>query len=234
MDELIIAVNRLVDSQTGTLPLWANIVCIVVPILLTVLSIYLTVRMDRQNKKLQIALANRDMQNQTRQAVLDIYNAYCAALNYVGPVADNVASVFVSDQSYYNWAGDVQKAYAELCRACNQANLMLNDDKLMHELRSARDAYARILTEINCYIYTGIPSQTITNAWAQISKHYGVVAGNYAALMQNPVLGDAFTKACETSFTKNIQKNIKGYMDIVGCDSFDEPFRKYVQIRDMQ
>lgn len=234
MDELIIAVNRLVDSQTGTLPLWANIVCIVVPILLTALSIYLTVRMDRQNKKLQIDLANRDMQNQTRQAVLDIYNAYCSACNCIGSASENVASIFVADQSYYQWANDVQKANSDLFRAYNQTKLLLDDEKLLSTLKAARDAYAKINTEVSDYIATGLPTQTITSAWSQIAVQHGIAVGNYYALMQNPLWGEAFSKLCETSYTKRIQTSIKAYLDIVGRDDFDAPFKKYVQIKEMQ
>ena len=233
MEELVIAVNRLADSSTS-LPMWANVVSIVVPILLTLLTIYLTIRIDRQNKKLQIALANRDMQNQTRQAVLDIYNAYCAACNCIGSASENVSSIFVADQSYYQWANDVQKANSELFRAYNQARLLLDDENILNTLKTARDAYSKINSEIGAYIATGLPTQTITNAWSQISIQYGISVGNYYALIQNPICGEAFSKLCETSYTKRIQASIKTYLDIVGCDDFDEPFKKYVQIRELQ
>lgn len=233
MEELILAVNQLADSQAGTLPLWVNIISIIVPILLTALTIYLTIRLDRQNRKQQILLANRDMQNQTRQCVLDIYNAYSTAMSCVARVSDGVASVFALEQSYYVWSNDVQKAYSGVCRSCNQAKLILNDDKLLHKLENARDVYARLNSEIINYISTGIPSQVIANAWSQISVQYGISIGNTYALMQNPVYGDAFVKLCETSFTKQIEKLIKDYLDIVGCDAFDEPFKKYVQISEL-
>lgn len=233
MEELVIAVNRLADSSTS-LPMWANVVSIVVPILLTLLTIYLTIRIDRQNKKLQIALANRDMQNQTRQAVLDIYNAYCTACNCIGSAHESVASIFVADQSYYQWANDVQKANSDLFRAYNQARLLLDDEKILNTLKTARDAYSKINSEIGAYIATGLPTQTITNAWSQISIQYGISVGNYYALIQNPICGEAFSKLCETSYTKRIQASIKNYLDIVNRDDFDEPFKKYVQIRELQ
>ena len=169
-----------------------------------------------------------------RKAVLDIYNAYCTACNCIGSASENVASIFVADQSYYQWANDVQKANSDLFRAYNQTKLLLDDDKLLITLKAARDAYAKINAEVSDYIATGLPTQTITNAWTQISAQYGIAVGNYYALMQNPLCGEAFSKLCETSYTKRIQTSIKAYLDIVGRDDFDALFKKYVQIKELQ
>lgn len=231
MDHLVTAVNRIADAQTGTLPLWISIVS---PLVLTLISLFLSVRMEHQNKKLQIAFANRDLQNLTRHHVLDIYNAYCTALDCVGGVSDKLTNVFTSEQSYYSWANDVQKTDSELFRAYNQARLMLDDENLLTVLKKARDSYDKINAKISEYIATGIPVQTLTNAWTQISAQYGIVRGDYYSLNHNPIYGEAFSRLCETSHTKRIQILIKEYLDIVGCDDFDERFKKYVKIREMQ
>ena len=54
--------------------------------------------------------------------------------------------------------------------------------------------------------------------------------GNYYSLYQDGVLGDEFIKMCSNSHTEEIQKNIEFYISIVGCDDFDNKFKKYLQI----
>lgn len=233
MEELVNAVNRLADSIGGTLPLWASVAGLVVPIILTVVTIILSVRMDRQNKQLQKTLSNRDTVNKTRQCVLDIYNSYLTALNLAAQSNGNVAEIFVSDQSYYRWAQDIEMADTNIMRMFNQAKLMIQDGELLKQIRNARDAFSQLTIAIKAYIYTGIPSQTVANAWAQFSPKYGIQGGNYFALMQNRTLAETFTKLCETSYTRDIQSKIERYIEVVGCDAFDEPFKKYVQINEI-
>lgn len=233
MEELVSAVDRIADSPGSNLPLWASIAGLVVPIILTIVTIVLSVRMDRQNKQLQIVLSNRDMINQTRQCVLDIYNAYLTALNITYQANGNVAEIFVSDQYYYRWEQDVRNADVAIIGAYNRAKLMLEDEALITEIEKARNAFSQLAKAISSYIYTGIPSQIITNAWAKFSVQHSVQIGNYYALTQNRVLGEDFSKLCETSYTKDIQNKMSAYIEIVGTDAFDKVFKKYVQIKEL-
>lgn len=74
MDELIRALEQIADAIYGdTFSIVWSIIFTVIPILLTVTTIVLSVRMDRQNQKLQKMIADRDAINQTRQCILDIY-----------------------------------------------------------------------------------------------------------------------------------------------------------------
>ena len=79
MEELIKAINNVAEACGEALPRWASIAGIVAPIILTVITIYLSLRMDKQNKKLQKMLSDRDTINQTRECILNIYNSfYCS------------------------------------------------------------------------------------------------------------------------------------------------------------
>ena len=53
MDELVIAVNKMAESLQNSTPVWISAVSIIVPIVLTIVSIVLSVRTDRNNKELQ-------------------------------------------------------------------------------------------------------------------------------------------------------------------------------------
>lgn len=232
MNELVEALNRIADSMSGnSLPLWASVAGLVTPIVLTCVSLWLTKRLDRKNSELQKALSNRDMQNQTRQCILDIYNAYFEAFDVASQASGNVAEVFISDQSYYNWAVGIENAMRGINRSYNQVKLMVEDDELLNVLTEARNSFSDINGAVKSYLNTGIPAQTIQNAWIQFSPSHGVPPGNYYVLLQNRAFGEAFIKLCQTSYTDDIQKKLESYITLMESGEFDAPFKKHVQIK---
>ena len=233
MEELVQAVNRIADSSS-TIPLWVSLVGLIVPIVLTIVSICLSIRMDKQSKDLQKLIANRDMVNQSRETVLGFYNSYLSARDVLGRSCSNIAEIFTSDQSYYNWALEIDNACSSIIYSYNKAKLMMDDPSLLSQMKMGFDAFTQLNANIKMYISTGIPSQTISNAWAQFSQQYTVLAGDYYVLFQNRALGEAFAKLCETSYTKDIQSCVGLYNRIIDCDTFDAPFKKYVQIREIE
>ena len=233
MDDLVTAVNKIADLLEGSTPTWISAVSIIVPIVLTIVSITLSVRMDKNNEKLQKMLANRDMLNQTRQCVLGIYDAFFNGFHILTQANGNIAEIFVSDQSYYRWAQDIENATKEITHAYNRTKLLLDDAKLLKQLCDAQTAFFALEHAVKSYIYTGIPAQTIANAWPRFSNQYSVAPGNYYALFQNRSLGETFSKMCETTYTKDIQEKVTVYLELVSNDQFDELFKKYVQIKDI-
>lgn len=233
MEEIVAAINNVAESLKNSTPAWVSVVGVLVPIVLTVVSIILSVRMDKNNQQMQKMLANRDMMNQTRQSVLDIYNSYFNGFMILTQANGNIAEIFTSDQSYYRWAQDIENANRDISQAYNRAKLLLEDDELLCQLSDAQAAFFRLDNAVKSYIFTGIPSQTIGNAWQQFSQQYSVVVGNYIALFQNRALGEIFTKMCENTYTKDIQLKVTDYIELVRGDKFDAPFRKYVQIKEL-
>ena len=233
MEELIKAINSVAEACGEALPRWASIAGIVAPIILTVITIYLSLRMDRQNKKLQKMLSDRDTINQTRECILNIYNSFYTGLDIVLKAGSDVGEVFTSDQSYYLWAQSIENANADIFRSFNQAKLMVDDDDLINQLREAKDIFSRLHVAVNHYISTGIPAQMINNAWMKISSQGNIQPGNYYALLQNRVLHEEFLSSCKTGYTHNIQGILEEYRNCVGKDTFDKPFRKYVQIKEL-
>ena len=234
MDELVEVLTRIADSMGGkSLPLWASVAGLVVPIVLTCVSLWLTRRLDQKNSELQIALSNRDMQNQTRQCILDIYNSYFEAYDIAYQAVDNVAEVFISDQSYYTWALGVENSMRGINRSYNQVKLMIEDDEFLDVIAEARNAFSAINGTVKSYLNSGIPAQTIQNAWLQFPLPSGVQAGNYYFLMQNRAYGEGFIKLCQTSYTDDIQKKLENFITLIESEKFDAPFKKYVQIKPM-
>ena len=232
MDEIIKSLDRIADAINGNaLTTYFSILFAVVPIVLTIITIILSVRMDKQNQKLQKLIADRDTVNQTRQCVLDIYNAYLDAFCMTAQTNGNVAGIFVSDQSYYMWANDIDNKSKAVMYAYNRAKLLLDDPQLLETLRNGFDAFSALNGSVKSYIFTGTPTRTIQNAWFTLCQaHPNIQAGNYYALAQDSVLADEFRKLCSNTYTDGVQKNIEMYMGVVGNDDFDEKFKKYLQI----
>ena len=234
MEELVVAVNQIAEILKGNkITLLLSIIFALAPILLTILSIVLSVRMDKQNKKMQKDIANRDSINQTRQIVLNIYDAFFTGCQIAAQANGNVDEIFTSDQSYYKWALDVQNAYDAISRMYNQAKLLIQDDIFVKSLKNAYDLFASFNLSVSQYINTGFPAQTINNAWTHFSSQYGILYGNYYAFMQNRVLHEEFRKMCKTSYTNDIQEKIEKYLDVVGNDSFDDKFKRYINIKEI-
>ena len=232
MDEIIKSLDKIADAINGNaLTMCLSIIFAVVPIVLTIITIVLSVRMDKQNQKLQKSIADRDTVNQTRQCVLDIYNAYLDAFYLTGQADGNIADIFASDQSYYTWANDVDNRSKAVMCAYNRAKLMLNDPQLLETLKNGFDAFSALNGAVKSYIFTGTPTRTIQNAWCSFCQaHPNIQPGNYYALLQDSVMANEFRKLCSNTYTDGIQKNIETYMAIVGNDDFDEKFKKYLQI----
>ena len=232
MEEIIKSLDNIADAINGNaLTTCLSILFAVVPIVLTIITIVLSVRMDKQNQKLQKSIADRDTINQTRQCVLDIYNAYLDAFHLTGQASGNIAGIFVSDQSYYMWANDVDSKSKAVMYAYNRAKLMLNDSQLLELLKNGFVAFSALNGAVKSYIFTGTPTRTIQNAWCAFCQaHPNIQPGNYYALLQDSVMANEFRKLCSNTYTDGIQKNIEMYMTIVGNDDFDGKFKKYLQI----
>lgn len=236
MDEIVTALNSIAESLTNDgLPFWLTVIDIILPLILTTITIVLSIRMDKQNKKLQKQIHNRDVANQTRQAVLDIFQSYYNAFTVLQQVGDNVASVFVSDQSYYQWGLAVEASSKDVTLALNKAKLLLGDDtELVDYLRKSWLAFSDVNRTVNTYINTGIASQTVGMAWGTFQQKYNIQCGNYFALLQNPSLAEEFKKMCDNSYTQDIQRKIEVYMALVTDDEFDGRLKKYIQILELK
>ena len=176
LNEIIKSLDNIADAINGNaLTTCLSIIFAVVPIVLTIITIVLSVRMDKQNQKLQKSISDRDTINQTRQCVLDIYNAYLDALHLTGQTNGNVADIFVSDQSYYMWANDVDNKSKAVMYAYNRAKLLLDDPQLVETLKNGFDAFSALNGTVKSYIFTGTPTRTIQNAWCSFCQaHSGV------------------------------------------------------------
>ena len=98
-----------------------TIISVFAPIVLTIINIRLTKHIDKQNTELQINLSNRDTHNQTREIFFMIYNAFLDGFYYVSQASGNIPEIFVSDQSFYRWALELENKNKEIAFSYNKA-----------------------------------------------------------------------------------------------------------------
>ncbi len=232
MDEVVKSLDQIAEAINGNaLTTCLSIIFAVVPIVLTIITIVLSVRMDKQNQKLQKSFADRDTVNQTRQCILDIYNAYLDAFYLASQSNGNVPDIFVSEQSYYTWSNDIDNKNKEVMYAYNRAKLMLNDPKLLETLKRGFNAFSALNLSVKNYIITDVPTRTIHNAWNLFCKsHSNIQINDYYALLQDSVMVEEFRKLCSNTYTDDIQKNVEAFMTVVESDGFDDKFKIYLKI----
>lgn len=232
MDELVRSINNIADILKKQSPEYVSIIMAVVPVLLTIITIILSWRMDRQNKKLQKMIHNRDILNQYRQDILLIYNTYSEAwINLVR--YGSVEKIFIHEQTTYNWNQEINNMIIEVARASDKAELLLDDKELTGYLVSLRDDYKEICICVSRYIYNNTFSQVLQNALSTVASKNGVLGSNANYLAQNPVTQEQLIKLCENENTREIAQKIKSFSDKMTDEKFDSMFRKYLQFHEI-
>lgn len=208
-----------------------TIISVFAPIVLTVINIRLTKHIDKQNTELQKNLSNRDMLNQTREIIFKIYNAFLDGFYYVSQASGNIPEIFVSDQSFFKWALELEDKNREITFSYNKAKLILKNELLLQNLKDGFNIFSDLTNSVTTYIGSGIAFKIYQNAWIQFSKnHPNIQIGSYETLLLNQELAEEFKKYCSNEYTDAIQNKIEKYAMIVGTDDFDEMFKEYTQV----
>ena len=243
MEPEIEALIRIAEAlENGFVPLWFAVIGIGAPIVLTALSIWLNYKTGKQNEELQKNLHNRDVKNQTRQTIIYIYNSFLDALNVAESANNNVMVIFISPQFIQSWSRLVFNSSTSIIRAFNQANIILDDSDMIEYLRKCKDTFVDLNSSVTQYVNTPFPFQMIQNAFDSMKSKYpqrysvGVIGINdynflYPILSQNVADLEDFKKMCENDYTKDIQRKVKAFIDLIADEKFDNYFKEYVQIQ---
>lgn len=208
---------------------------IILPCLLTVISIVLSVRMHKDNEELQKQIHNRDVLNQTRETALNIYDAFIKGRHLLDEAGSNVAYVFTTTKSYYTWATKVENMQNEIIVYYNRAALIFSDDEdLIKYLNECRVVFCDVYNAINDYISSGVPEKLIREAFRVVLNENLVNDISYIRLLDDPEKIKKFTEVCENSETKKIQELMEKYKELVTGETIDNLFKKYVKIDELK
>lgn len=243
IDEVIVAIN---SSST---PLWINIVGIFVPIVLSIVVIFITIHQNKINKilqqqicdtniKLQQELSLKEQKLQMHTDVIKIYEDYCLAQNAVAEFKDKTHIIFSS--FYSNSAGllvplnainNLQNSFNIMCMAENRAMILFpeSDTCIKERLKEIFLKTRKILDKLADYYLSGIAKSISDIAWQKIVTQ-GISLGDYVSLMQNQKLYNTYLDMCKNQTTAEIEKQIEDILSLYTYDNFDLYFKKYVQI----
>ena len=180
------------------------------PISLTLGSLRLNYKTNKQNEKLKKNLHNRDVKNQTRRIIINIYNSFLDALNVSELANHNVATIFIALQYIQSWSTAVFNINTFIVRSFNQANIILDDSEMIACLEKFTKSFADLSKVVSQYVNTSMPSSAIQVAWNKInqqnSRKYTQLLGiyDYNLLSQNPLDLEELKKMCAWIEDRNI------------------------------
>ena len=243
MEELVQSVNNITEALKSGTPAWITIIAGLAPIFLTVITIIVSICMDKknrelqelihkQNTELQRLIHNRDVFNQSRHDILDIYNAFSESAKSI-QIYGTVETIFSNEQSAIFWNQEINNKKSEIIKACDKAKLLFGDQELMECLLKAQTAYQEICTCASRYIYNNTYMQVLQNARTGTASQFGPVAYDIAGLAINTAARECLIKLCENENTREIAQKIKAFIDLVNEDRFDKLFKKYLEIKEL-
>ena len=181
-ERIIEALDRIADAIDSNewVTILISIIAIIAPLILTIISICLSIRMDKNNKDLQRQIHNRDVDNQTRQLFMDIYSSFSKATNTaINLKKANELLAFNTDNRFYN---DLCSAGQEMEYSFDKFKLLNdgtdNDKRLLGYLSDYIDAYSDLYNEITNYLQNPLYKQHIDDAWAKAATH-GILYPNF-------------------------------------------------------
>lgn len=203
MEKIVQELQKIIEILSqNQIPAYISYLSSLGPLILTGISVYIGYKQHRQNQDLQKQIANRDSTILLRQNVLETYNSYFNALRVIEQAIGNVADVFSTPQSMYQWCNELQKAYDMLSCSYNQMKLMLDDEQILQTLKTARCKFIDLYNAVNKYYHSGIPLKIISNTWEIISPEYKIAKEDYVALVKNYQAKEAFCKKCDNKNTQ--------------------------------
>lgn len=232
MEEVVSALKEISEAINSSTPWWVTLFSAITPVLLTIITIILSVRMDKQNSALQKEIHNLDAKNQARQDILSIYKAYTEAF-YVLTKSGPAAGYFINDQLAQTWYQELSDASKELTNALNLAELLFEDKELINILIKARETYLKVCADVSRYRISGVPSQTLQTAQRVVSNKYGINASNNIELVNNPAALEMLIRECDNLFVKEIQAGIDNYSEMMKNENFDSKFRRYIVVSEL-
>lgn len=234
MSDEVVALNHIADMIQAVSSPYMSLVGMISTIILTAASIIVNYQTSKQNNDLQKQIHNRDISNQTRQLMLNIYDSYLFALYVLSKANNNVETIFMSETTYRSWLQELNKACDGIIRSQNQINILVNDKEMMAYLKKCHDSFLELTRLVNSYIANPILPQTNQIAWTEVSQRFSILAGDFYSLNQNPIAIEELKKKNENSYTKSIQNQITNFNQLLANEQFDNHFKKIVQIQEIE
>lgn len=202
---------------------------IIVPIILTIINTVLAIQMDNKGKRLQRLIYNRDVENQTRDSIINIYNSFLEVF-HISSIWKQSVELFAFGR-YNEHLANLTQAGHKMINSFNIAKLILSDDKkLLSYLQRILSDYKSLVEEIDRYVSFGQIPIHLNNAWGDMSKR-GIIIGDMYSVFYNSKTRADFAKYFENKYTEEICKKATSLVELLESDDFDNLFKEYVSIK---
>lgn len=250
MEELIQRIDQLTEAiRHNSVPLWIAYIGTFIPIIISILLLWQTFRLDKKNKQLQVEIAqnnerlqrdlsSRDERIQMREEFLKIYDSFCLAQSILGNASGHV-HIYYSNFSVYNgittplqFINQLKDATSTVFQATNKATLLLpsSDAKFKQFLLNIANKIKEICNKAGSYYSSGYAYSVSENAWDTIGPSHGIQRYDYQALTSNFLAYDNFLKLCINESTDEIEIMIKETLPLFEYGLFDQHFEPYLQM----
>ena len=235
-EKIIEALDKIADAIDSNewVTILISIIAIIAPLILTIISIRLSIRMDKNNKDLQRQIHNRDVDNQTRQLFIDIYTSFSKATNIAISLkkAEEVLA-FNTDNRFYNdlcSAGQDMQTSFDMFRLLNDGTT--NDKKLLDFLLDYNASYHELFDEITNYLQNPLYAQHISNAWRKVTI-YGIQYQSFNSLMINPNAKNEFVATFKDPYIEAISQKAEKVVSIFQQEEVAKLFIEHIKINKM-
>ncbi len=233
-EKIIEALDKIADAIDSNewVTILISIIAIIAPLILTIISICLSIRMDKNNKDLQRQIHNRDVDNQTRQLFMDIYSSFSKATNTaINLKKANELLAFNTDNRFYN---DLCSAGQEMEYSFDKFKLLNdgtdNDKRLLGYLSDYIDAYSDLYNEITNYLQNPLYKQHIDDAWAKAATH-GILYPNFFSIMLNSNFKNEFIASFKDQYTDTISQKAEKVTSIFQQEELAQLFIEHIKIK---
>lgn len=244
MEELIQKIDELVKVlKKNAMPVWASIILAIVPIAISVVVLIMTLRQNKQNKKLQeeisnknaelqITISKRECAVQMHNDFLKIYEGFCSAQHALNRVGRHVVDTFYNPSDALSWLNSYIEDFNVLIKSYDMAVLLLPKDEnnFRDILENILNEHRSIVKQIKNYLDSNEYLTSIENAWNIINSNYNIKKHEYLALVTNRQAYKDFIKLSITETLTEINEHKKRIRDLYTYEKFDVFFAPYVRI----
>lgn len=236
-EKIIEALNRITDAinSNESLTIIISIIAIVVPAVFTIITLFLTRKIDKNNKELQRQIHNRDVDNQTRQLFIDIYNSFSHATDIAARLKNaNELFAFNTNNEFYN---DLCIAGQNMFASLNLFYLLNaktdNDEKLLKPLSDYSDAYKELFDEVTKYLNSPLYNNNFNKAWSKVTTKYAIQFFDYNSLKLNPEAKKEYIESFEDQYIETISKKAETVVSKFANKDTVALFVEHIKIKKM-
>ena len=213
------------------------------PVILTVITIVLSIGMHYGNKKLQQQLSDdndklqkqlydREVENQTRELMINIYQTFLIAHRYVEQYRQVEESIV-----FWSWkfSEGLNNNYSRICDAFFQFKLLnecTEDDEIIKDkMLDCINAYSTLNRDVNNYLSSMEFFQHRDEGWRAVWSKYNINYYDYDRVFYNIGARRLFAAQFNDNYMDTIRNDVEKIRALFNDEYFEKFFAERVKIK---